>query len=241
MSEPNLIRAIGDVHGEVAMLQVAAAGAERLILLGDLVDRGPDSPGVLRLALDLLESGRARLVRSNHDDKLHRVLMGRPVKVGVHLGKTLADLDAAPDSGELKRRFIRQFERAPYHIWHGAYVFAHGAVHPQVHSPARTLEDHVSVTARTRHVESMALYGEVDGTIDARGKPVRHYNWVDQIPPEVVAVVGHDRRNGTTPKAYSGRAGGKAYFLDTGCGKGGPLSYIDLPSEQLGQVQPITV
>src|SRR6201990_2586160 len=97
MTSVSPIRVIADVHGHPDMLARAAGDAQELVLLGDLVDRGPDSPGALRLALDWIESGRARMVRSNHDDKLARALTGRKITAGKNLSATLACVGAAPD------------------------------------------------------------------------------------------------------------------------------------------------
>lgn len=233
MTTVSPLRVIADVHGHPDMLARAAGDAPALVLLGDLVDRGPDSPGALRLALGWIGSGRARMVRSNHDDKLARALTGRKITAGKNLSATLAALDAAPDRDELKSRFLRAFDAAPFVIRHGGYVMAHGAVHPR-----RFDADGCFLAPAPEHEgDHMALYGEVDGTLQPDGKPVRHYNWIDALPGGVTAIVGHDKR-GDTPFVHTGARGGRAIFLDTGCGKGGALSFIDLPGESIGQVQP---
>jgi protein phosphatase len=53
---------------------------------------------------------------------------------------------------------------------------------------------------------------------------------VDRIPAGVTVYCGHDRRS-TDGRPYRrvGSSGGTAVFLDTGAGKGGHLSWIDLP------------
>jgi len=70
---------IGDVHGELEALHGlleslgydARGGAHpegrQLVFVGDLVDRGPDSPGVLRLVKRLVEQGSALCVVGNHE------------------------------------------------------------------------------------------------------------------------------------------------------------------------------
>jgi protein phosphatase len=235
MTPVSALRIIADVHGYPDMLARAAGDAPSLMLLGDLVDRGPDSPGALRLALGWIESGRARMVRSNHDDKLARALTGRKITAGKNLSVTLAALDAAPDGDELKARFLRAFEAAPFVIRHGDYVMAHGAIHPR-----RFGEGGRYIEPTPGHEgDHMALYGEVDGTLQPDGRPVRHYTWIDALPNGITAIVGHDKR-GDTPYVHAGAKGGRAIFLDTGCGKGGALSFIDLPDEIIGQVQPIS-
>lgn len=71
---------IGDVHGELAALDALIAqidelpGPKRgLAFVGDLTDRGPDSPGVLRRVRQLIDSGRAQLVLGNHELNLLRM------------------------------------------------------------------------------------------------------------------------------------------------------------------------
>ncbi len=74
---------IGDVHGELEALQslMVELGYDeeghhpegrRLVFVGDLVDRGPDSVGVLLLAMKLVNSGKAQAVLGNHELNLLR-------------------------------------------------------------------------------------------------------------------------------------------------------------------------
>jgi len=74
---------IGDVHGEydalTNLLQRLGYDADgthpenrRLVFVGDLFDRGPDSPAVLRLVKGLIEAGRAQCVMGNHELNLLR-------------------------------------------------------------------------------------------------------------------------------------------------------------------------
>jgi diadenosine tetraphosphatase ApaH/serine/threonine PP2A family protein phosphatase len=88
---------VGDVHGCSVELEELLARLEyrpsnagaalvhpagrRVIFLGDLVDRGPDAPGVLRRAMAMVAAGQALCVPGNHDDKLLRKLRGRNVRI----------------------------------------------------------------------------------------------------------------------------------------------------------------
>jgi len=68
---------IGDIHGELEALDrllaklgcdPAAGVAERpLVFVGDLIDRGPDSPGVVRRVRQLVDAGLAWCVAGNHE------------------------------------------------------------------------------------------------------------------------------------------------------------------------------
>jgi hypothetical protein len=68
---------VGDVHGcraelDALLERVAFGAGDRLVMVGDLVVRGPDPAGVI----DLLASLGARSVRGNHEDRLLRCRAG---------------------------------------------------------------------------------------------------------------------------------------------------------------------
>lgn len=66
---------IGDVHGWSDRLSRVLDQAEgEVVLLGDLIDRGPDAPGVLEKARALCASGAGRCVLGNHEYALLRAL-----------------------------------------------------------------------------------------------------------------------------------------------------------------------
>ena len=69
---------VGDVHGEIdgllSLREVLGYDRDgrhpdgrRLVFVGDLTDRGPDSPAVVRLVAEIVEAGRAQCVLGNHD------------------------------------------------------------------------------------------------------------------------------------------------------------------------------
>lgn len=64
--------AVADLHGRLDLLdQLLIDLPDRhLVFLGDLTDRGPDSPGVVARVRALVEAGRARLCLGNHDQML---------------------------------------------------------------------------------------------------------------------------------------------------------------------------
>ena len=67
--------AIGDIHGCLTALTtlldyVAPAADDRLVFLGDYVDRGPDSRGVFDFLIGLHPGGRLVALRGNHDEMM---------------------------------------------------------------------------------------------------------------------------------------------------------------------------
>ncbi|MEZ5903764.1 MAG: metallophosphoesterase [Geminicoccaceae bacterium] len=121
---------VGDVHGQLRLFQAAVdlAEAERryVLSLGDLVDRGPDNAGCVRLMLDLLGRKAGSFVRGNHDDKLHRTLKGNPTNVDSDLAVTPGAARRGADSKALKRGFCSAFRAAPFVVALGSSVMVHG-------------------------------------------------------------------------------------------------------------------
>jgi len=96
---------IGDVHGcfeeltdllaklgyaltvEGDAFSLVAPEGRRLVFVGDLVDRGPASPRVLKLVEQLVASGQAFCVPGNHDVRLMRVLRGKDTPLTYGLGR----------------------------------------------------------------------------------------------------------------------------------------------------------
>src|SRR5262249_5011320 len=72
---------------------VKHAEGRRLILLGDLVDRGPKVPETLGLAMSAVEAGIGRCVPGNHDIKLLRKLRGKDVRITHGLAESLEQLE----------------------------------------------------------------------------------------------------------------------------------------------------
>lgn len=82
---PGPLDIVGDIHGELPALEALLAHlgyspegehpeGRRLVFVGDLCDRGPDSPGVIRRVQALVESGRGWAVLGNHELNLLRAL-----------------------------------------------------------------------------------------------------------------------------------------------------------------------
>jgi protein phosphatase len=215
------LRVVGDVHGDAAGFSYAVATDRFIVQLGDLMDHGPDSAGAMRTMFDLVETGRGLFILGNHDLKLARVLTGDQVRADGAVQTTIAQLDDA-----LKQRAVRLIAEAPAWIRHGSALFVHGGFHTSMLEqppPEHGLQRPHGALAR-------ALYGEPTGRIQPDGYPERSLRWVDRIPAGLTVYCGHDRRSSDgRPYIRHGLLGGKAVFLDTGAGKGGHLSWIDLP------------
>jgi serine/threonine protein phosphatase 1 len=67
--------AIGDIHGHARALRglldlIGVRPDDEFVLLGDLIDRGPDSAGVLDIVLDLARECTCHVLMGNHEEML---------------------------------------------------------------------------------------------------------------------------------------------------------------------------
>jgi protein phosphatase len=216
------LRVVGDVHGDASAFAYAADTDRFLVQLGDLVDYGPDSAGALRIMFSLMDRGQGLFLLGNHDLKLARLLLGQNVRVNAQLLATVQQLDEP-----LRARVVAEAERAPLWLRSGHRLFVHAGFHTdmlQGPSPPVLIGRALGISAR-------ALFGEPTGQVQEDGFPERSLRWVNRIPPGMTVYVGHDRRSQDgRPLEQRARSGGRAIFVDTGAGKGGHLSWIDLPA-----------
>ncbi|HEY1669259.1 MAG TPA: polynucleotide kinase-phosphatase [Trebonia sp.] len=224
---------IGDVHGclpeLLALLEklgyaltrddsgravnAAHPGGRRAIFLGDLVDRGPDSPGVLRLAMGMVAAGTALAVPGNHEDKLLRALRGRKVRVSHGLETTLAQLAAEPPEFRASVEAFLDSLTSHYVLDGGRLVVAHAGLSQKLQGRA------------SGRVRSFCLYGQTTGETDAYGLPVR-YPWAEDYRGRAVVLYGH------TPVPAPEWVN-NTLCLDTGCVFGGSLTALSYPERLL--------
>ncbi|MEV6065260.1 polynucleotide kinase-phosphatase [Nocardia sp. NPDC052001] len=182
------------------------------VFVGDLVDRGPDTPGVLRLVMGMVKAGNALCVTGNHEFKLVRALDGRKVRTTHGLAESLAQLDGEDDEF---RKTAREFMRgmiSHYVLDEGNLVVAHAGLKEQFHGRA------------SGRVREFAMYGESTGETDEYGLPVR-YPWANDYRGKALVLYGH------TPMAELVWVN-NTFCLDTGVVFGGRLTALRYPERE---------
>ena len=120
---PGPLALIGDVHGEIDALEallsrlgVRGTRSDRvLVFVGDLIDRGPDSPAVVRRVRELVGAGAARCIAGNHElNALAGVkkegngwLLGHPDRPGRPGGGHGAPFDSVPARDDERADLLR--------------------------------------------------------------------------------------------------------------------------------------
>jgi protein phosphatase len=213
---------IGDVHGDSKAFAIAAQTDRFIIQLGDLVDDGPDTPGALEIMFGLIDAGNGLFIIGNHEFKLARALQGAGSRSG-SLARTLTELDPAQ-----KLRILEEIKRAPFWLRVRNMLFVHGGFYPgMLLEPSPPFP-----TTRPEPMIARAIYGQTTGRLLGSGRPERLINWVDDVPAGMKVYCGHDRRSfDGRPYIKTNVSGGSGIFLDTGAGKGGHLSWIDIDND----------
>lgn len=189
----------------------------KILFVGDLVDRGPKTPEVLRIVMDMVESGVAFCVNGNHDDKLKRKLQGRDVKVAHGLAQSLAQLELEPQ--EFKDRVIKFLDGliSHYVLDDGQLAVAHAGLK----------QDYIG--RGSPRIRAFCLYGETTGESDEFGLPVR-YPWARDYRGRTLIVYGH------TP-VPDVEWMNNTVNIDTGCVFGGKLTALRYPEKEIVSVQ----
>ncbi len=188
----------------------------KAIFLGDLVDRGPKIPYVLRLVMSMAEAGTALCVPGNHDIKLMRKLRGKDVQITHGLADSLQQLDK--ETTEFRDKVVEFIDDLVSHyvLDDGKLVVAHAGMKEEMQGRG------------SGKVREFALHGETTGETDEFGLPVR-YNWAAEYRGRAMVVYGH------TPVPQPDWLN-RTINIDTGCVFGGSLTALRYPEKELVSV-----
>jgi protein phosphatase len=196
--------------------RVTPPPTRRAIFLGDLVDRGPNTPNVLRLVMSMVADGAALCVPGNHDVKLMRKLRGKDVRIAHGLAESLAQLAAEPpEFSQAVADFLDDLV-SHYVLDDGELVVAHAGLKAELQGRA------------SGPVREFCLFGETTGETDEFGLPVR-CNWAAEYRGQALVIYGH------TPVPQAEWLN-RTINIDTGCVFGGRLSALRYPERDLVSV-----
>lgn len=233
LSEYRGIAVFSDVHAEYDSLLKGLERADEInlfpVFIGDLIDGGDQPYEVVETVHEYITNGAAAMTIGNHDDKFYRYAIGNPVRFGNANRETFEALPEGTTEDFLQMIIdICEDENSAYTFRFGSFRFVHGGYHPSL------WEDPREMVVRRSH-RAYALYGETNGEVTPDNFPVRLYKWADKVPDGKVVVVGHDRNPngvnlvGDAPLIRKNDDGGRVIFTDTGSGKGGHLTMLELP------------
>jgi protein phosphatase len=229
---------IGDVHGcaddLIALLtqlgygvrlqgtgakrraKTSAPKGRRAVFVGDLVDRGPNSPDAVRVVMAMAAAEQAFCVIGNHDDRFLRWLEGNDVRLSHGLERTVEQFAAEDDAFRAETRSY--LEGLPSYLWldGGGLVVAHAGLKENM------------LGRNSEAVRRFCIYGDISGKLDANGLPER-FNWAADYGGAPLIVYGH------TPVAEP-EWQGNSVCIDTGCVFGGALTCLRWPEREIVSV-----
>ncbi|MEM8865724.1 MAG: metallophosphoesterase family protein [Planctomycetota bacterium] len=209
---PSRLLAIGDVHGCRAALATLVEtlrleANDTLVMLGDYVDRGPESRQVIDLLLSLRERCQLVTLLGNHEEMMHQVLDGGlPVYAWRRCGgaQTLASYDYAGDYSVVPAEHRSFLADCVPHYETDAYFFVHAnyvATEPLSDQPAEALR----WQSLSQHLPGPHVSGRI-------------------------AIVGH-----SSQKSGEVLDAGHLRCLDTYCHGGGWLTAMDVRTGEIWQ------
>jgi serine/threonine protein phosphatase 1 len=204
--------AIGDVHGCAEALRsvlgaVVPQAEDVVITLGDYVNRGPDTCGVIEQLLELRQHCQLIPLMGNHDARLLAVVAGEsPVDTWLEKGgrQTLRSYGMARDPRKLPREHLAFLQGCRKYYLTETHFFAHANYRPERDWEAQDDDTLLRLSLRDY-------------------VPGPH-------PSGKVAIVGHTPQRSSQPLDL-----GHLICLDTGCCYGGLLTAMEVGTRQLWQ------
>jgi protein phosphatase len=222
---------IGDIHGcydeliqLLADLSYVNNGetwvhpeGRKAVFAGDLVDRGPNTPEVLKLVMSMTATGNAYCVPGNHDIKLMRWLSGKNVQAKHGLQESIDQLSLETQEFRDQTKKFLDGLISHYVFDGGKLVVAHAGLKESMQGRG------------SGAVREFCMYGETTGEIDEFGLPVR-LNWAAEYKGRAMVVYGHT----PVPEAQWLN---NTIDIDTGCVFGGSLTALRYPERELVAVK----
>ncbi|MBS1122500.1 MAG: uncharacterized protein H6Q90_4728 [Deltaproteobacteria bacterium] len=236
--------AIGDIHGDLGALQTLFARLpvltpdDKLVFLGDFLDRGPESAGVIQFVRDLEATGPAEVIalRGNHEDAWIQVIdKGWPEFIlprsngclesfRSFTGGEWPDEDTLPEREELAAMFTGSFFPSDVVEWMRGLRFFYEDDHAvYVHAGIKRTDDKFPHPSQVSPPRALLWLRDRDFFENYRGKLVVFGHTTTRTLPNELST--------HTPEDPTDLwAGPSCVGLDTGCGKGGFLTAFELPS-----------
>ncbi|WP_416828765.1 bis(5'-nucleosyl)-tetraphosphatase PrpE [Ectobacillus polymachus] len=186
----------------------------RLVSVGDITDRGPDSLRMVEIIWNLVIGRKeAWYAPGNHCNKLYRYFLGRNVQIAHGLETTVAEYTklSSKEKDKIRNKFIQLYEQSPlYHVLdNGNLIICHAGIKQEF------------IGRRDNEVKTFVLYGDITGAKHEDGSPVRR-DWAKHYKGKAWIVYGH------TP-VLQPRFMNHSVNIDTGAVFGGMLTALRYP------------
>lgn len=197
---------IGDIHGEINELKTIVdkinyePAQDKLIFVGDYVDRGTNSYQVYKYIREL-DNGKNIFLRGNHEEMMiDAVLNENKIDLWYHNGGQKTE-SSFPNRSDLKAA-AHFFDTLPYYHVNQDYIFVHAGINPSKSLEEQT--EHDLVWIRQQFLGAKTKDFKENRTVVAGHSPVAEVKF-----------------------------GENKILVDTGAGKGGILSAVNLETKEV--------
>ncbi len=218
---------IGDIHGCLEefdeLLQKISynPNSDRVILLGDLIDRGPDSVGVVQRAREL----RLECVMGNHEHKFIKWFRSQGTRVDVY--------DRRDFYSKLSDQDIAYIQDMPLYIELDDVVAVHAGLKPGIALSNQSKDDLMYL----RYTDSDRRFISLKKISKLGKEETGAVFWTQFWHGPKSVVYGHNVHSYETPLIEEISPGVTCYGLDTGCCFGGHLTALIWETKEMIQVQ----
>jgi bis(5'-nucleosyl)-tetraphosphatase (symmetrical) len=218
---------IGDVHGCLVEFNSLLEklnynpNEDRVILVGDLIDRGPDSKGVLKRARQL----KLECVMGNHEHKFLKWYKTFGTKVDVY--------DTHAHYKEFEQEDIDYIFKMPAYIQVGNFIIAHAGVKPGVPIDKQSKNDLLYL----RYTDKDRKFISLKKVFTLGKETAGAYFWTEFWRGPESVIYGHNVNSFETPLIEEVSSGVTCYGIDTGCCFGGHLTALILETKEIVQVK----
>lgn len=131
------IIAIGDVHGcnnafqKMLFEELQVTKEDAIYLVGDYIDRGPDSKGVIDTILSLQEKGfQMHTLRGNHEEMMMNSLIDKTLFARWEKNGGAETLESfhINSYSEMPEKYFQFFDDTKYYFDTGDYIFVHAGL-----------------------------------------------------------------------------------------------------------------
>lgn len=137
------ILAISDIHGclhtfKALLRQIKFSKSDHLFLVGDFIDRGPNSKGVIDYIWELQAAGHTiTCIKGNHEQMMldSKVNMNQARNWLIHGGSQTLDSFGAADLKEVTKKYIRWMQELPHFAIKEDYIFVHAGLNFDMPNP----------------------------------------------------------------------------------------------------------
>lgn len=203
---------IGDIHGCVEEFRQIidrvgfVSGRDRVVSVGDIIDKGPDPIGAVRFAREI----GCQMVMGNHEEKFLRWRKNERARKATGRENQMR---VSPKKAETWAAFSDEDEAwiasAPWMMQVAGFVVVHAGMMPGV----AISEQKRDVAIRIRRVAG-GRFSEESGAVP----------WSEVWDQPHNVIVGHEIHSMTDVRVDSTATGHRVWSIDTGCVQGGRMS-----------------